>query len=147
MDQILNESQRIIPTIGFQSKVCTEEIELRGSDGLVCRVQPKTEIQIPVHGLQHDPRYWDNPEVFDPERFSPGNKRNIDRFTFLPFGEGPRICPGQRMALLQIKAGLTTLLRKYSLELSPKTKLPLKMIPGAIIASPQGGLWVIIRQL
>ncbi|XP_012227316.1 cytochrome P450 6j1-like [Linepithema humile] len=147
MDQVLNESQRIIPTAGFQSKICTEEFELRGSDGLVCRVQPSTEIQIPVHGLQHDPRYWNNPEVFDPERFNPENKQNIDRFVFLPFGEGPRICPGMRMALLQIKAGLATLLRKYSLELSPKTKLPLKMIPGVILASPEGGLWVKIRQL
>ncbi|XP_012227274.1 cytochrome P450 6a2 [Linepithema humile] len=147
MDQVLCESQRIIPTVGFQSKMCTEEFELKGSDGLVCRVQPTTEIQIPVDGLHRDPKYWNNPEIFDPDRFSPENKQSIDRFAFLPFGEGPRICPGMRMALLQIKAGLAVLLRKYSLELSPKTKLPLKMIPGAILASPEGGLWVKIQQL
>ncbi|XP_012226609.1 cytochrome P450 6j1-like [Linepithema humile] len=147
MDQVLNESQRIIPTIGFQGRICTEEFELRGSDGLICRVQPNTEIRISIDGLHHDSRYWNNPEIFDPERFNSENKQNIDRFAFLPFGEGPRICPGMRMALLQIKAGLATLLRKYSLELSPKTKLPLQMTPGVILASPKGGLWVKIRQL
>lgn len=147
MDQVLNESQRIIPTAGGTTKVCTEEFELKGSDGLVYRVKPGDQVQICIEGLHKDPRYWSDPEKFDPERFNPENKQNINRFAFLPFGEGPRICPGMRMALLQMKAGLAALLKNYRLELSPKTKLPLEMIPGSILASPKGGLWAIIRKL
>ncbi|XP_020286743.1 cytochrome P450 9e2-like [Pseudomyrmex gracilis] len=147
MDQVISESQRTIPALGFMTKICTEECELKGSDGLVCRVQPGTEILIPVHGLQEDPRYWENPQVFDPERFSPENKHNIEKFAFLPFGEGPRICVGMRMALLQIKACLATLLRKYSLELSPKTRVPLKISTSGFLTAAEGGLWAYIRPL
>lgn len=147
MDQVINESQRIMPMGGALTKVCTEETELKGSDGLVCRVQPGTEIIIPISGLQRDPAYWDNPEVFDPERFAPDRKNNIEKFTYLPFGEGPRICVGMRMALLQIKACLATILRKYSVELSPRTQMPLKIVPGTVLPIPKGGLWVFFRRL
>ncbi|EFN68178.1 Probable cytochrome P450 6a13, partial [Camponotus floridanus] len=147
MDQVLNESQRIIAAGAVLQKECTEECELRGSDGLICCVQPGTEILIPVQGLQEDPRYWKNPEVFDPERFSPENKHNIQKFTFLPFGEGPRMCVGMRMGLLQIKAGFVAILRKYSLELSPRTQVPLKMKVNTMLPAPKGGLWVFFRQL
>ncbi|XP_029178733.1 uncharacterized protein LOC114946424 [Nylanderia fulva] len=147
MDQVLNESQRTLPVAGFMTKLCTEKFELKGSDGLVCHVEPDTNILIPVNGLHKDPRYWKDPEIFDPERFSPEKKHSIEKFTFLPFGEGPRICPGMRMALLQIKAGLAAILRKYRLELSPRTQVPLKMVPGTILATPEGGVWVYLQQL
>ncbi|XP_029664335.1 probable cytochrome P450 6a13 [Formica exsecta] len=147
MDQVFNESQRIIPIAAVLQKQCTEEFELRGSDGLVCRAQPGTEILIPVQGLQKDPRYWEDPEVFDPERFSPDRKHSIEKFAFLPFGEGPRICVGMRMALLQMKAGFAAILRKYSLELSPRTQVPLKMEPNTILPTPKGDLWVFFQQL
>ncbi|CAL1679333.1 unnamed protein product [Lasius platythorax] len=147
MDQVISESQRVVPTMGFLTKNCTEEFELRGSDGLACHILPRMEILIPVHGLQEDPRYWEHPEVFDPERFGPERKHSIERFAFLPFGEGPRICVGMRMAQLQIKACLATFLRKYSLELSPKTRTPLKMIPSSFFAAADGGLWAYIRPI
>ncbi|KYQ51016.1 Cytochrome P450 9e2 [Trachymyrmex zeteki] len=147
MDQVINESMRIIPTLGLLSKVCTEETELRGSDGLVCRVERGVHIMIPVSGLQEDPRYWENPKEFDPARFGPDRKHNIEKFTYLPFGEGPRMCVGMRMAQLQIKACLATLLRKYSIELSPKMQLPLKMVASNFLATAKGGLWSIIRPI
>lgn len=147
MDQVINEVMRIIPMGQVLNKLCTTKCKLKGSDGLVCSVEPSTWIVIPVQSLQEDPRYWDNPEEFDPERFSPDRKNNIEKFVFLPFGDGPRICVGMRMAMLQMKQCLAVLLRKYSLELSLKTQVPLKMIPGNFLPTPQGGLWVFVRQL
>jgi len=147
MDQVLNETLRILPAAVVMKKRCTEEFELKGSDGVVCRVQPGTEIWIPVQSLHKDPQYWENPEEFDPERFSPEKKRDIKSFTFLPFGDGPRICVGMRMAQLQIKAALVIVLRKYRMNLSPKTQIPLKMLLGTILPTPKGGLWVYFQQL
>ncbi|XP_018404015.1 PREDICTED: probable cytochrome P450 6a13 [Cyphomyrmex costatus] len=147
MDQVINESMRLVPAALLMKKRCTEEFELKGSDGVVCRVSPGMEILIPVHAFHNDPQYWENPEEFDPERFNSERKHSIDKFTFLPFGEGPRICVGMRMAQLQIKAGLAIILRKYRLELSPKTQIPLKMIPSAILPTPKGGLWAYFKQL
>jgi len=147
MDQVISESQRIMPALGFMNKVCTEETELRGSDGLVCRVERGTHIMISTNGLQEDSRYWENPKVFDPDRFGPDRKRRIERFAFLPFSEGPRICVGMKMAQLQMKACLATFLRKYSLELSPKTRLPLKMKATSFLSAADGGVWAIIRPI
>ncbi|XP_020286745.1 cytochrome P450 9e2-like [Pseudomyrmex gracilis] len=147
MDQVLNESQRFVHVAGFMAKVCTKEIELKGSDGLVCCVEPGMQVMISVQGLHEDPRYWENSEEFDPERYIPDKKNSIEKFAFLPFGEGPRMCPGMRMALLIVKAGLAALLQKYTLELSPKTQQPVKMVAGTILVTPKGGLWVNIQKL
>ncbi|XP_018378335.1 PREDICTED: cytochrome P450 6j1-like [Trachymyrmex cornetzi] len=147
MDQVINETMRLVPAALLMKKRCTEEFELKGSDGVVCRVPPGMTIFIPVQALHKDSQYWENPEEYDPERFNSDRKSNIDRFTFLPFGEGPRICVGMRMAQLQVKAGLAMFVRKCKLELSPKTQMPLKLIPGTILPTPKGGLWAYCRQL
>ncbi|XP_024871382.1 cytochrome P450 3A19-like, partial [Temnothorax curvispinosus] len=147
MDQVLSESQRLLPALGFLDKVCTQDTDLRGSDGLVCHVPRGMHIMISVNGLQEDSRYWENPTVFDPDRFGPEKKHSIERFAYLPFGEGPRMCVGMRMAQLQMKACLATLLRKYRLELSPKTQVPLKMTASTFLSAPEGGLWAIIRPI
>ncbi|XP_011706704.1 PREDICTED: probable cytochrome P450 6a13, partial [Wasmannia auropunctata] len=104
MDQVINESQRIVPSLGVLNKICTKNTELKGSDGLVYRVERGTPIVIPVSGLHADPELWENPEKFDPDRFGPDRKNSIEKFAFLPFGEGPRMCVGMRMGLLQVKA-------------------------------------------
>ncbi|RLU18765.1 hypothetical protein DMN91_009122 [Ooceraea biroi] len=57
MDQVINESMRLIPPAGFLSKMCTEEFELKGSDGLTCHMQPGTDVLIPIQGLHKDSRY------------------------------------------------------------------------------------------
>ncbi|EFN80109.1 Cytochrome P450 9e2 [Harpegnathos saltator] len=145
MDQVINESQRLTSMAQVMLKICTTKCELKGSDGLVCFVEPGTIIMIPVQALHEDPQFWENPEVFDPERFSSDWKQNIERFAFLPFGEGPRICVGMRMALLQMKGCLAALLRKYSLELSPRTQVPLKLLSGMFLPTAEGGLRVFIR--
>lgn len=57
-------------------------------------------VYIPTHGLHHDPKYYPNPERFDPSRFSEENKHLLVPGTYLPFGSGPRVCIGSRFALM-----------------------------------------------
>ncbi|XP_076760333.1 cytochrome P450 6j1-like [Xylocopa sonorina] len=147
MDNVINESQRCYPALGFMSKLCTEEIELQGSDGLRLRVKPGTEITIPVFGLHRDAKYWPDPDNFDPNRFDNERKQTIEKMAFLPFGEGPRMCVGMKMALLQMKACLATLMLNYKLELSPKTQLPLRISPSSFLSIAKGGLWAYISRL
>ena len=147
MDQVINESQRRISSLGVMRKKCTEEVQLEGSDGLSYRVKPGTRILIPIQSLHADPEYWPDPQVFDPDRFSEERKHNIKKMTFIPFGEGPRMCVGMRMALLQIKSCLASLLNNYKLELSAKTQLPLQMLPVLLLSVPVGGIWVNISKL
>ena len=72
-----------------------------------------------VYGAHHAPRYWQNPEEFDPERFTKEEMKLRTPFTFLPFGGGPRVCIGQHYAMLQILMILSELTRRYHFELVP----------------------------
>ena len=56
-------------------------------------------ILIPLWSLHHDPQYFPDPEKFDPERFSPSNKELIKPYTYMPFGEGPRVCIGKLLQM------------------------------------------------
>jgi len=72
-----------------------------------------------VYGAHHAPRYWQNPEDFDPERFTKANDKTRTPCTYLPFGAGPRGCIGGNYAMLQILMILGDLLRKYDFQLTP----------------------------
>ncbi|KOX73627.1 Cytochrome P450 6B1 [Melipona quadrifasciata] len=147
MNQVISESQRLHSAVGFLPKICSEEFELQGSDGLTYRIKPGTEVDISIFGLHTDPKYWENPDVFDPERFNDEREQTIEKMTFLPFNVGPRICVEMRMALLQMKACLATLLSNYKLELSPRTQVPLKLSPYYFMSEPVGGNWAYISKL
>lgn len=64
-------------------------------------IETGTPIILPVYGLHHDPKYYEDPETFKPERFIGGNKEKLTKYTFLPFGEGPRICLGTSKTIFQ----------------------------------------------
>lgn len=56
---------------------------------------------VPIYSISNDPKYFPNPDVFDPERFSDENKHKITPGTYLPFGIGPRNCIGEQHLLIQ----------------------------------------------
>jgi cytochrome P450 len=61
---------------------------------------------------------WHDPDVFDPTRFLPGRSKAIDRYTFLPFGVGPRMCIGAALAVEKATV-VAALMRRFVLELVP----------------------------
>ncbi|XP_014469667.1 PREDICTED: cytochrome P450 6j1-like [Dinoponera quadriceps] len=148
MEQVINESQRLYPTLFCLSKICTKEFKLTGSDGLSCCVHPGTEVFINVYEMHRNPKYWSNPNVFDPDRFASDRKMEIEKYSFLPFSKGRRICIAMRLAMLQTKAYLVMIMKNYTLELSPKTpKEPLKIMPGRVLTTPISDLWVHLKPL
>ncbi|XP_051160855.1 probable cytochrome P450 28d1 [Leptopilina boulardi] len=147
LEQTLNESMRLNHVIGTMLKVCTKETELIGSDGLTCKMKPGNVAVISTYGLQMDPNHWPNPEKFDPDRFSDEQKAGRNKFTFIPFGEGPRICVGMRMATIIIKLVVATILKNYQIQVSPKTPLPLKKNEASFMTAFEKGLWVIFKPL
>lgn len=58
------------------------------------RIEKGTKVIIPILGIQYDPQYFPDPDVFNPERFSPEAKLQRHPMTSLPFGSGPRNCNG-----------------------------------------------------
>ncbi|XP_076375888.1 cytochrome P450 9e2-like [Megalopta genalis] len=147
MDQVISESQRHYSPLSFLKKVCTNECELVGSDGLSLHMKPGMEVYIPMGSVHHDAEYWSNPEGFDPDRFSDERKQDIEKITFLPFGEGPRMCPGMKIAVLFIKSCLASLLNNYKIEMSPKTAVPLKWSKYHFLTEPITGIWVKLSKM
>ena len=146
MEQVFNETFRMDPAVPVLSKVCTKECQLKGSDGLSCQVKPGDIAVVSLYGFHMDQKYWHDPEKFDPERFSEKQKSSRSKFVFLPFGEGPRICVGKRMAMIELKVAMVQILKDYSLELSKKTALPIKR-DTSFSTYPEEGLWVTVRIL
>ncbi len=75
------------------------------------------------YALHRHPRYWPNPDVFDPERFSPEQSANRPKFVYLPFGAGPRRCIGDQFALIETHLTLATFAQQYRLHLVPGHKV------------------------
>ena len=90
-----------------------------------------------VYGAHHASRYWENPESFDPERFTNANNKLRTPFTHLPFGGGPRGCIGGNYAMLQILMILSVLLRKYDFELAPGQTIEARPM---VILRPKHGI-------
>lgn len=147
LEQVLNESMRITPPAGVHMKSCTEPITLEGPDGIKCHLKPGDPVFISSTGIHKDPKYWPEPEVFNPERFSPENQAKRNKNVFFPFGEGPRMCLGMRFAITMIKLVTATILTNYEVVPSSKTKVPFEIEPGSVFSLVKGGLWAKFEKL
>lgn len=105
-------------------------------------IEKGTVIFIPVIGLHHDAQLYPNPEIFDPERFSPDMVKQRDPIEWLAFGEGPRNCIGMRFGKMQSRLGLASAIRNFSFTVSPKTDIPLKIDPVSMGWSPKNNIYL-----
>jgi cytochrome P450 len=130
--QVINEALRLYPPFWMIDR------EAVADDRVGDTVIPAgSTVIVYVYGAHHAPRYWENPETFDPNRFTKENSAAQPPFTHLPFGGGPRGCIGGNYAMLQILMILSTLLGKYDLELPPgQTIEPRAMV----ILRPKNGI-------
>ena len=86
---------------------------------------------------------WDAPDHFHPERFLPENRGSIDRFAFLPFGAGPRVCIAASFALQEAVILLATALRHVRLDHAPGHDV---MPVQRITLRSRGGMPMILRR-
>lgn len=94
MDQVISEVLRKWPGNGQTDRLCVKDYIFDDGDKLKFKIEKGSSIIIPIYGIHRDPKYYPNPEKFDPERFSDENKDKIQPGTYLPFGSGPRNCIG-----------------------------------------------------
>ncbi len=82
-------------------------------------------------------KLWDQPDAFMPSRFHPGNRDKIDRYQYLPFGAGPRVCIGAAFAMQEAVIALATLMSRHRFDTTPDTNpWPVQKLT----TQPQGGL-------
>jgi cytochrome P450 len=81
-------------------KVSTMPFELPTPSGGTYHVEVGTPVAIPVYSIHNDPQYYPDPDCYNPERFSEENKKERHKQSYLPFGDGPRMCLGMNTAII-----------------------------------------------
>ena len=130
--QVIQETMRlytVVPSIGREA---IAEDEING-----VRIPKRAVIQVNIWLMHRDPKLWDEPEEFKPERFAIGKNPGRHRFSYLPFGGGPRICIGSKFSLLEAQLILASVAQFWRLKASDNYVLePF----GQIVLQPKDGL-------
>jgi cytochrome P450 family 9 len=145
LDAVISEALRMYPVAIAMDRLCVKNFELPPAlPGLKpFPIKEGQGIWIPVYALQHDPNYFKEPEKFDPERFCGEEKKNsLNCGAYFPFGLGPRMCIGNRFALLETKVLLFHLLARCDFKICDKTPIPLKIAKDGFNMKPEGGFWL-----
>jgi cytochrome P450 len=109
---VIDEAMRLYPPAWGFSREALGDDEVSGFH--VPRGWLVFVIPYVLHRL---PAFWENPEAFDPERFTPERTAARPKFVYLPFGAGPRQCIGNQFALIEAHLVLATLAQRYRLHL------------------------------
>lgn len=135
---VIDETNRLYPPITAISRMALGTDELAGE-----HIKPGTMIVIAPYVLHRHRALWTKPNSFDPNRFYGDARETIDRFSYLPFGVGPRICIGAAFAIQEASIMVATIMRHFTLEMVPGfTPWPVQKVT----LRPQGGLPMIVRR-
>ncbi|TCL01085.1 cytochrome P450 [Shimia isoporae] len=130
--QIVDEALRLYPPAGIISRTAQAPDVLCARD-----IRPGDTVMIPIYALHRNHMLWDNPNAFDPSRFA--DKKSVDRYAYLPFGDGPRICIGASFAIQEAVIILATLLARFRFELVEGRDPDPVMI---LTLRPDDGVWL-----
>jgi cytochrome P450 len=92
--------------------------------------------------VHRHPAFWENPDGFDPERFTPERVAARPRHAYFPFSAGPRKCIGDGFGVMEMQLVLATILQRYQLDLVPG--FPVIPQPG-ITLRQKHGLWMTLH--
>lgn len=104
----VEETQRLYPPVPVITRQAIEDDALPGLD-----IGKGSVVMAPVRLIHRMHRYWDQPGRFRPDRFLPGNREQIERYSYLPFGLGPRMCIGAAFGNREATIMLAVILRRF----------------------------------
>jgi cytochrome P450 len=123
-EMVVRESMRLYPPAPGFTREPIEDVNIGGWD-----VPKGSLVSVITYALHRDPRFFSNPETFDPDRFAAGWEDRIPRYAYLPFGGGPRVCIGNGFAMMEARLILATVAQRYKLSLEPGQKIvPMQLV-------------------
>ncbi|MGJ3238153.1 MAG: cytochrome P450 [Anaerolineae bacterium] len=136
--QVIKESMRWMPPVSGVGRRAVEDVQI--GDYLI---EAGTSILLNFYSVHRDPRYWEDPLAFRPERFAPDAETDRDRYAYLPFGGGARICVGNSFAMMEAQILLATIAQHAQLSLQAGQEvLPVSRIT----TYPKNGLPMHVRR-
>ncbi|MFT5647613.1 MAG: cytochrome P450 [Aureispira sp.] len=136
--QVIEESMRLYPPSWFIDREPLEDDEVDG-----VKLKKGEDVGAFIYGLHRNPAYWENPDTFDPNRFSEENKQNHTLNSFLPYGGGPRKCIGRNLAQMEMQFIVAMLIKRYKFVLSPDQKIDFKPL---LTLCPSNGIKVKVQK-
>lgn len=116
--QVIQESMRLYPPAWIMDRVAVEDDEI---DGFQIK---KGDIIMPfIYGIHRDPDYWEDPDTFDPNRFTPEKFKKLPAYSYFPFGGGPRMCVGFQFAYMEMVLILAMLSDRYEFIRTDNSKI------------------------
>ena len=111
---VVQETLRLYPPAWIVSRMAEKDDELCGY-----AIPAGSVVEVSPYIMQRHPRYWEDPDAFDPERFTPERSQGRPAFAYFPFGGGPRLCIGRDFALVEAQLILATVASRLRLRLEP----------------------------
>jgi cytochrome P450 len=131
-ERVFAEALRLYPPVWVTARTAAESYEYRGM------VIPKGAVLIaPQYAVHRDPRWWDSPEVFDPERFTAGAKAARPKLAYFPFGAGSRQCIGEGLAWMEGTLALAAMIQSWRVMTSVDDKGDIEVKP-VVSLRPKG---------
>jgi cytochrome P450 len=137
-EMVIKESMRLYPPAWGLSREAAEECEIGGY-----RVPAGTQLFIVLWVLHRDPRYFEDPETFHPERWEDGSAKRTPKYAYLPFGAGPRLCIGSSFAMTEAILLLATVAKSFRLKLA--SEQPVIPQP-SVTLRPGGGMRMVLKR-
>nr|ACZ97414.1 cytochrome P450 CYP4G48 [Zygaena filipendulae] len=110
LERVIFESLRMYPPVPIIARKLKRDVKIATNNYVL---PAGSTIVIGTLKLHRDPKYYKNPNVFNPDNFLPENTQERHYYSYIPFSAGPRSCVGRKYALLKLKVLLATILRNY----------------------------------
>jgi cytochrome P450 len=110
-DRVLHETMRLYPPVYVMFREPKVDVRLGGY-----RVPEGSGVMLPQWVVHRSPRWYDDPETFDPDRWLPERRNKRPRFSYFPFGGGPRHCIGKQFSMLEAKLIVGSVAQEFELD-------------------------------
>ncbi len=136
-EHVVTEALRLYPTVWLLGREAIEPTEVGGYP-----VAPGTTVYMSQWVVHRDPRFFDDPLAYRPERWEDGLAKKLPRYAYFPFGGGPRICIGNAFAMMEATLLLAAIARKFR----PRVVHPDRVVPlPTMTLRPVGGMDVVLE--
>jgi cytochrome P450 len=137
---VVKETLRLYPPLwDLTTREAVSDVELGGYE------LPKGSwIALAPYVTQRDPRFFANPDQFDPERFAAGRAEQIPPYAYVPFGAGPHVCIGNTFAIMEMTLVVSTIVQQFRVALAPSQR-EVELEPDIMIR-PKGGLRMAVSE-
>ena len=134
--RVFQEAMRLYPPIWIMERRVLEDDRIGGY-----HIPAGSSLEISPYVIHRHPEFWDDPENFNPERFTPQHGASRPQYVYLPFGGGQRLCIGSHLALLEARVIVSRVLQRFRLDIAPGFSV--EAMPGITLRMRHGLLMTV----